>query len=108
MDVQRLSVPSSPGGRVQRKIPAPYERPSIAIGGGAAASEKREWRQTSVMDVKAGDTVPDIGVVTEVTHTELDAETLDWFVRITGGQGGSNAKYFHGSDSVLAFVKLRD
>ncbi len=60
---QNTSVP-----RVQRKMPAPFTRPSITIGGDPAAP-KRAWRRILACNVEPGDTVAGFGRVDHVDDT---------------------------------------
>ena len=95
-------VPSHP--RVQQKRPNPYQRPSLNVGGSTVS---REWRTVQAHTLKAGDTVPGIGVVTS-TQEKVQASLRaaagadGWTVVVEGGHG--NRRSFTGYDLVLAFV----
>jgi hypothetical protein len=60
-------------GRPSKKIPAPYSRPRIEIGG--KPEEKKDWHWISAFDLKEGDIIAGEGVVQEVrTHVQQGAE----------------------------------
>lgn len=50
-----------------KKLPAPFKRPSIDIGG--SAPEPREWKTVKLVDIRIGDTVADHGKCTEMEQT---------------------------------------
>ncbi len=83
---------------IRRKIPAPFQRPSITIGG--PAGPKRHWRHNLACNISPGDTVPGIGIVTDVVET-VDPDTHAWTVVITGGD--DNTKIYAGTDTVWVF-----
>lgn len=91
-------VPKHP--RVQRKLPAPFQRPSIAVGGGHAAII-REWRHVLACEIKQGDIVPGIGCVDTVEET-VSASGGEWTVTLIGG--ADNRRVYPGFEQVFAFV----
>lgn len=50
-----------------RKIPAPFQRPSIVLGSSAKA--KRTWASVLPATVKPGDTVAEVGTVQKVEQS---------------------------------------
>lgn len=46
-----------------KRIPRPYSRPSITVGGGKI--EKREWRPATALDVRPGHIIAGFGLVHE-------------------------------------------
>lgn len=76
---------------VRKKLPAPFARPMIDLDGGT--HRKRSWKDTPVIDIKAGDVVADIGRVASVQEfialpgSDLNAvqeqQVEFWRVRIT-------------------------
>lgn len=55
---------------VRKRLPAPFTRARIDLDGGRHV--KRSWKDTSVLDIKEGDIVADVGridVVTEFIQT---------------------------------------
>jgi hypothetical protein len=103
MKAQRIDVPSLPNGRVQKKIPTPFARPSISIGG-AGPVEKREWRAVLACKLAEGDIVPGVGVLDTVDEQVTTADDIEirWTVTVTGGD--DNRRSFDGNDQVWAFV----
>jgi hypothetical protein len=58
--------------QVRKKLPSPHQRPRIDMDGGTRV--KRTWKDTPVLDIKAGDMVADIGLI----------ESVEQFIRIPG------------------------
>lgn len=99
-DITRLPVPAKPPAQVRRKIPAPFQRPSITISGGAD-TPKRAWRHILACEVRPGDTLPGVGIVESVSDF-VDADAgYAWTVTIIGGDG--NVKLYEGNDLVFVF-----
>lgn len=67
--------PTTPGkGRPSKKIPAPYSRPRIEIGG-SGVQEKREWAWVNAFDLEVDDIIAGEGVVQEIkTHVQYGSE----------------------------------
>ncbi len=84
--------------KVRRTIPAPFQRPSITIGG--TTGLKREWRHRLACDLVSGDTVPGVGIVDSVVE-DVDFEGRVWTITVTGGE--ANTKVFKGTDTVWVF-----
>lgn len=87
--------------QVSKKMPAPFSRPSITIGG--ASGPKREWRTVRVVDLREGDIVPGIGrlyAVAERIHDDND--NYNWTVLVTGGL--NLTRVYAGNDTVWAFT----
>lgn len=113
-EIQRLPVPSLPNGSVRRKIPAPFTRPSITVGGGASPQERRDWKVVPARDIQTGDIIPGVGRVSDV-HEDLQApefnsgrswrevaDAVSWTVTITGGL--DNIRVYQGGETVWAFT----
>jgi hypothetical protein len=61
-------------GRPSKKIPAPYSRARIEIGG-TKPEDKREWHWISAFDLAEQDIIAGEGVVLEIkTHHQYGAE----------------------------------
>jgi hypothetical protein len=110
-DITRL--PATPGGaRVQRTIPAPFQRPSITVGGSAAA--RRTWTQVPAYQLREGDIIPGVGRLYRVEeHHQAPAfgsglstaqivDQITWTVTVTGGL--NNTRTYQGNESVYAFT----
>jgi hypothetical protein len=52
-------------GRPSKKIPTPYSRPRIEIGG-SAKKEKKDWRWISANELNEGDIIAGEGLVEEI------------------------------------------
>lgn len=94
--------------QVRRKVPTPFTRPSITVGGGAAGAVKRHWQEIAVTDVKQGDTVANFGVVDEIEEHVRIREWINgrpWTVELHNVMG--ETKVYGGEDVVLAFVAQR-
>lgn len=57
-------TPSSTG-RPSKKLPPPYSRPRIEIGGSGTVA-KKDWQWLNAFDLKEGDIIAGEGVVLEV------------------------------------------
>lgn len=101
--IEGVRLPSLPTHhpRVQRKLPAPFQRPSIAIS--APGTVKRAWRTVLVTDLAAGDTIPEVGVLDTVDqHVAVDGTAVRWSVTVTSTAGITRT--YPGETQVLAFV----
>lgn len=104
--------------QVRKKMPDPFQRPRINLDGGARQI-KRSWKDTSVLDVRQGDTVAQFGTVVETKQTinlplagavdlsqepvlESDTIELTWRVRLYNVMG--DYKDFPGEQRVFAFT----
>lgn len=67
--------------KIQRAKPKPFSRPSIEL---AAPAVKREWQTIAAEDVNVGDTIPDFGLVANISHTVSGEGTM---VRLVSGHG---------------------
>jgi hypothetical protein len=109
--IGRVSVPNLPNGRVVRKVPAPFQRPSINIGG--TPQVRREWRNVPAHALKAGDTIPGVGTLYRVQETlttppagsdrtpDTIADQITWTVTVEGGL--RHTRIYQGSETVWAF-----
>jgi hypothetical protein len=88
------SLPTHP--RVQRKMPAPFTRPSLTVGD---TPVKRDWRDIPAEDLSIGDTVPGIGTITMVHRQDRAPFT----VSVEGGN--ANHRVFRHTDRVFAFTR---
>lgn len=95
----RIDVPRLPSGRVQRKMPAPFARPSISIG--VPPHQQREWRHVLACDLGEGDTVPGLGLLGVIRETHSGGAD-GWSVHLEGAEG--RAATFSATASVFAFV----
>lgn len=87
-------MPAAP----RRKIPAPFQRPSITVGGYAV---KREWRWVTPDKISVGDIVPSVGKVVEVLYGN---DPAGWIIR--GGMGESlNTQRYASVEQIWAFTK---
>lgn len=115
-DVSRLPIPSLPNAKVQRKVPKPFARPSISIGG-VAPAERREWTIVPAQNIRVGDIVPGIGRVFAVNE-QLDApryksgltaeqivDKVAWTVTVSGGV--NNVRVFQGGEEVWCYTATR-
>jgi hypothetical protein len=91
-------LPSHP--KIRTTLPAAFQRPRIDIDGGAI---KREWRPLLACDLQPGDTVPGIGVLTELQET-LNLPTC-WEITVFGGDG--NQRVYNATDLVFAFTAVK-
>jgi len=89
-----MSVPGLPSPRKSK--PRAFSRPSVMIQGEIRA--KRSWRRSTASLVVVGDTVPGVGVVSEVRYFEDTGET-----RIRGGN--DNERWFARDEEVMAFKR---
>jgi hypothetical protein len=85
--------------KIQKKMPAPYSRPSISIG---AAEVKRGWKQTHVTDLAEGDVVAAFGRIASVREW-INRDPYEWNVVLTNVVGVTAT--YSGHDSVLAFSR---
>ena len=98
----------------RRTLPAPFERPSITVGG--AKARKRVWRDTPVAKLQPGDTVANIGVVQRIEElVRIPApDTCDeeppgedvWIITITNVMGEGFDMLGH--QRVFAFTGVHD
>lgn len=95
-----IDSPRSP--TVRRKMPAPFTRPSISIGG--SSCQHREWRTVAVTDLVEGDCIPGLGRVFQVDE-KMDLGTREWTVTVRGGV--DNVRVYQGNESVWAFAAAR-
>ncbi len=97
MTIEGLFMPNLPAHpRVQRKMPSPFQRPSIAVG---EPDVRREWRDIPAAELAVGDTVPGVGIIRTVTHQDRSPFT----VTVNGGDG--NHRAFAHTDRVFAFTR---
>jgi hypothetical protein len=94
----RIGGAPYPHQRIQRAIPAPFQRPSISAGGDG---KKRNWQQTMVADLVAGDIVADFGKI-ESVRLDFRVDPYEWRVTIINPDGVERTYNIH--DSVLAFT----
>jgi hypothetical protein len=60
-------------GRPSKKLPKPFSRPRIEIGG--SSTEKKDWQWVNAFDLEEGDIIAGEGVVLEIkTHVQYGAE----------------------------------
>jgi hypothetical protein len=94
---------------VRKKLPQPFQRPSIHASG---PPEKRSWKDTRVTEVQARDTVAEFGIVAAVQEfldaTQVDPESGEaqtgwWRVRMHNVMG--EIRDYPGHDRVYAFTK---
>lgn len=101
----QLNSPRAP--QVRKKMPAPFARPSITIGG--SPIERKSWKTVQSQDIKVGDIVPGVGRVYEVNEV-VDRSVMltsnppqfPWTVTVKGGLG--NVKTYQGGELVWAFT----
>ncbi len=82
--------------RVQRSIPAPFERPSIDAGG----TKKRVWQQTKVADLVHDDVVAEFGRISAIQQYVIQ-DPREYRVKITNVLGAHRDYGIY--DSVFAF-----
>lgn len=59
--------------QVRKKLPNPFARPSITVGGETAKQVKRTWQDLSVTEIKKDDTVAGFGTVAAAVESiEID------------------------------------
>lgn len=92
---------TSPGNfRPTKKLPAPYKRPSISIGGGV--QKKREWKFVTALDVREGDIIADLGLVHEINYIRLQ-DPVQIYVSILAGEHKTPIK-FEAGETLQAFA----
>lgn len=92
---------TSPGNfKPTKKLPSPYKRPSISIGGGA--QKRREWKYVTAMDIREGDIVADLGLVHEITYYHQQ-DPVQIYVGILAGESKTPIK-FESTTPFKAFV----
>jgi hypothetical protein len=107
----RITTPGGFGGRIRRKMPAPFERPSINVG---SNEPRRQWATVMSDQLKAGDIVPSVGRIVSVDEEfyvpgpgsgltfEGIAEMTSWTVTVRGA--GGIIRVYQGGEPVFAFV----
>lgn len=110
--VNRIPVPDLPNGRVVKKVPQPFQRPSISIG--RSAQDKRDWRSIPAHALKPGDTIPGLGTLYSVEENlstpeagsglaaDAVADQISWTVTVEGGL--HNRRTYPGDHTVWAFT----
>jgi len=78
--------------------PPPFKRTSITL----SSDIPRSWKYIQVSDVCISDTVPDIGLVSEIVNL-IDKVTGDSYIRLRGV--GGNSQVYHNKVVVNAFVR---
>jgi hypothetical protein len=99
MEINRINIPKVPDVRVGKKMPKPFARPSITIGAGTR--ERREWVTCKIIDIRPGDILPGVGLVSTVSE-KLDTEAKSWTVTVTGGL--DQTRVYQGNETVWAFT----
>lgn len=90
---------------VRKKVPNPYQRPSISVGG---TQVKRQWAEVRVHDLAAGDVVPGVGLIADVREDITVPDHLDdktpivWKVTITNAFGKTFT--YPGEHTVMAYT----
>ncbi len=89
--------------QTRRKIPAPFQRPVIEVGGDRV---RRTWKDTPVVSLKPGDVVAEVGQVASVEEkvirpTGTSGQMIMWRVLLTNVAGITRA--YNGHDRVFAF-----
>ncbi len=88
---------------VRRKLPAPFMRARIDLDGGRRV--RRVWKDINVTEVKAGDTIANFGLVSEVVEF-IEIENSDglypWRIRLHNVAG--DYEDFPGEHQVFAFA----
>lgn len=79
--------------RPRAKIPKPFARQSIDLGG-----EKRDWKDVEANELRVGDTVPGVGLLQIVENKDF------LWVYIEGPETSRMLNY---TESVFAFVPVR-
>lgn len=108
-DIEGVQINKVPQGRVQRKVPKPFSRPSVAIGG--KPEERREWRNIPAHALGEGDVIPDLGLVTQVDEAAWNTKTVSrdepisvhWTITVTAGE--NNTRVYNGEDQIWCFTK---
>lgn len=83
--------------KVQKTLPAPFQRPSINAGG---TPVKRSWQQTKVADLTEGDIVADFGLVEQV-QLFVSRDPHEYYVDVTNVLAVTKRFGIH--ETVLAF-----
>lgn len=81
-------------------MPRPFRRPSTSLSTG---ENKRVWAVVPANKLRPGDTVPDVGLVTEVFEVEAVGENGPTRRVVVKG-GNDNQKIYDYSQLVKAFV----
>jgi hypothetical protein len=89
-------LPDTP--KIRKKLPTPFTRASITVG--TPPQQRRRWMHLPATYVTVGDTVADLGVVSDIVENCEDP--TEWTVVITGGQ--ANTRTFHGAEPVWVFT----
>ncbi len=98
-DIERIPVPATPPATIRRKMPEPFTRPRLVIGG--PDGPKREWRTIPAYDLSIGDIVPGVGRLYKVDETTYLPEGR-WVVEVEGGL--DNRRSFGGEELVFAYA----
>ncbi len=96
-DFGSIPVPAKPPARIQKAMPAPFQRPRISLGG---ADVKRHWRNVLACTLAPGDTIPGIGVLYQVDDVRPPGG--GWEFHVEGGL--HNRRVYQASDLVFAYV----
>ncbi len=83
--------------KVQKTLPAPYQRPSIDAGG---TPVKRSWKQTKVADLIEGDVVAEAGKI-KLVELMVTHDPHEYWVDVTNVVGVTKRYGIH--ETVLAF-----
>ena len=88
--------------RIQRKIPAPFQRPAISLDGAGHQDTRRDWRTVIAADLHTGDTVPGIGQLVRIERNfDADSDT-PWTITVEGLHGTRCT--YAGNTTVFAFT----
>lgn len=87
--------------RIQKRLPAPFQRPSISVGG---TTVKRSWKLTPVTDISPGDMVANFGKV-DRKQQWFQRDPYEWSVNLINVVG--DEKRFGGHETVFAFTPER-
>jgi hypothetical protein len=111
--INRIPVNNLPNGRVVRKVPKPFARPSITIG--TPPTERREWRTVRAYEIREGDVIPGLGMVTRAEEInsspkagsgldpEVIADSVVWQVYVWAGE--DNMATYQGNTEVWCFAR---
>jgi len=107
------ATPRDPGVRVRAKMPAPFARPCISVGG-PEDGVTRVWRSVVARNLGVGDLIPGVGKVHHVHETVLApqhdsglsaesiVERILWTVTVHGGN--NNTARYRGDEMVWCFT----
>lgn len=107
-----------PRGRPSRKMPAPFQRPSVALGP-RGDDERRAWQWIAPAALREGDVVPGLGLIHRVRElvyaptyqsgmpAKEIANAILWAVLIDAGVPESQQYELDASEQIWAYCRVQ-